>query len=187
VAKLKFDFRRIRPPSPRSFPRARRRSWDRAHIAQTFAPWAEDDIIRYDVANVAVFAILTPDLLSTGNHASPHGCCRSLLDCLPWQRSLTFCCKLVIDLFSQALQMFGIHVTGQLGLYYPRMDRLQHAHLAHGAAGRKLPQIGYLPFSSAPPHRWPSSISMERRNCRLKPVPNSPTSLCPSFWANYLR
>jgi hypothetical protein len=35
--------------------------------AQTFGPWVKDDIIRYDVANVAVLAILTPDLLSTGN------------------------------------------------------------------------------------------------------------------------
>src|SRR6202047_2726519 len=86
-----------------------------------FADSADDHVVRYDVTDVAVLAVLAAHLVSERDDAGPYRSRSSLRDRLPLKGSLTLCCKLLIHLLDLGWQSSRVHVTTQFGSDASRM------------------------------------------------------------------
>src|SRR6266576_447531 len=72
-------------------------------------------VLRGDLAHVAVLAIMSSDLVSRGNKASPDRCCCSLRNRLVLERPLALCRQLLVDLINHRLPMSWVHMPTKFG------------------------------------------------------------------------
>src|SRR5437879_307616 len=89
--------------------------------AYAFADGADGHVIRHDMADVAILAILAAHFVSPCNHSGPHRCCGSLRNRLPLKRPLTLCGELLIDLFDDFFDAARIDVAIQFRSNASRM------------------------------------------------------------------
>src|SRR5271170_1920603 len=84
--------------------------------ANAFTDGGDGDIVRHDVASVAVLAIAAADFIRRNDDAGPHGGGRSLRDGLPLKGWLALGGELLIDLSEEGRNPAGIHIAAQLGM-----------------------------------------------------------------------
>jgi hypothetical protein len=77
--------------------------------SNTFTDCADNHIVRYDRADMAVLAVAAADFIGRGNKASPNRSGRSLRDCLPLERSLAFRRQLLVHLIDHLLELSRVH------------------------------------------------------------------------------
>src|ERR1700756_4753724 len=90
--------------------------------ANAFAVNSQRLVLRHDLADVAVLAIVSPDLVSRGNNGSPdrRGC--SLRNRLVLERLASLGCGLPVDSIDRRSQLSLVQMPTQFGLDASRMD-----------------------------------------------------------------
>jgi len=91
--------------------------------ADAFAANAQRPVFRNDLADVAVLAILSADLFSGRNKASPDRGGRSLRDRLVLEGLPARCRGLLIQSIDLRLQLSRVEMPGKFGLDASGMDR----------------------------------------------------------------
>src|SRR6202035_3346429 len=86
-----------------------------------FADSADDHVVRYDMTDVAVLAVLATHLVSGRDDAGPYRSRSSLWDRLPLKGRLTLCCKLLIHLLDHGWHSGRVQIATQFGLDASRM------------------------------------------------------------------
>src|SRR5581483_1077064 len=94
--------------------------WIERVSTHAFGANVEGNVVRHDLANMAILAIPAADLVRLGYHGSPHGCSGPLRNGLPLER-LAFRRELLIDPVEKLLYLGGIHVASELGPNAARM------------------------------------------------------------------
>src|SRR5580698_3466415 len=90
--------------------------------AHSLAGWADDYVIRYSLADVAVLAVLSADLFCRSDDACPDRGCRTLGNGLELEGVMAFRCKLLPYLIDHCLEVGWVHVAGQFGMNASGVD-----------------------------------------------------------------
>src|SRR6266852_1932823 len=106
--------------------RLRRRRIERIS-AYSFARGADGQVVRHDIADVAVLAISASDFGSGSHDSGPYGSCGSPRNGLQLEGRLTLCRELLIHEFDHLFYMASVQVATQFGLNTSRM----HGRSAH--------------------------------------------------------
>src|SRR6201984_1783462 len=90
--------------------------------ANAFVVNSQRLVLRHDLADMAVLAIVPPDLFGRGNKAGPDrgGC--SLRDRLVLERLSSLCRGLPVDSINRCLQLSRVQMPTQFGADASRMD-----------------------------------------------------------------
>src|ERR1700721_1675450 len=86
-----------------------------------FADSADDHVVRYDMTDAAVLAVLAAHLVSGRDDAGPYRSRSSLRDRLPLKGRLTLCCKLLIHLLEHGRHSGRANIPTHFGLDASRM------------------------------------------------------------------
>src|SRR5262245_20223812 len=91
--------------------------------ANAFADGSDDRVARYDLPDMAVFAVLAADFVGGSDDAGPDGSCSALRNGLPLERTLAFGGELLVDLINQRLHAAGVYVAAEFSGNGAGMDR----------------------------------------------------------------
>src|SRR5580704_9167492 len=101
--------------------------WIERVSAHSFTYGADGDVVRNDMADMAVLAISTSDLVGGSNDRGPYRGCGSLRNGLPLERRFTLRRQLLIHLVEDPFYATRIDVATELGMDSSRM----HGGRAH--------------------------------------------------------